>query len=139
MAEDADGCAIATSGPKDDLLLGTLRDCAEELDEIVEEAMRRRRISAWLPSADDFEMLGWVSVESGRPLTALLDEALRAWLEPWRLRRLNASESSSSGGSDRSRMLEVILEFASPMLEDELSPSLHDTKGLDVTAAPKQK
>jgi hypothetical protein len=37
--------------------IGTMRDAAEELDEIVAEAMMRRQIAAWVPSAEDCNWL----------------------------------------------------------------------------------
>ena len=61
--------------------IGMMRDYADELDEIVEHAMRRRRIEAWQPNAADFKALEAISQATGQPLTALLDEALRLFLE----------------------------------------------------------
>jgi hypothetical protein len=61
-------------------LLGSMQEYADELDEIVEEAMRRREISGWLPNHDDFAALEALSEATGQPLSALLDEALRLLL-----------------------------------------------------------
>ena len=61
-----------------------MRDDAELMDEIVEDAMRRRQVSAWLPSKEDFAALEEMAEETGRPLHALLDEALRLLHRQWR-------------------------------------------------------
>jgi hypothetical protein len=61
--------------------IGALREDAELLDEIVEDAMRRRRMQAWCPSPKDFAALEAMIEETGRSLNELLDEALRLLLE----------------------------------------------------------
>jgi hypothetical protein len=63
--------------------IGSMRDGAEELDEIVEEAMMRRQISAWVPRAEDFAVLEAMIEATGRPLNALLDEALHMLVQLW--------------------------------------------------------
>ena len=64
--------------------IGALRDDAEILDRIVDDAMRSRRISAWLPGKEDFAALVAMTEETGRSLHELLDEALRLLLRQWR-------------------------------------------------------
>jgi hypothetical protein len=61
--------------------LGSMREDAELLDEIVEDAMRRRRLQAWCPSPADFAALESIAEETGRSLNELLDEALHLLLE----------------------------------------------------------
>lgn len=54
---------------------------ADLLYEIVEEAMRRRRLQAWCPIPEDFAALESMAEETGQPLNALLDDAVRLLLE----------------------------------------------------------
>jgi hypothetical protein len=76
--------------------IGALREDAELLDEIVEDAMRRRRMQAWCPSPEDFAALEAMIEETGRSLNELLDEALRLLLE-----RRAHQPVSIAGGPDR--------------------------------------
>ena len=62
-------------------LLGSMREDADLLDAIVEDAMRKRRLQAWCPSPDDFAALESMAEETRRSLNELLDEALRLLLE----------------------------------------------------------
>jgi hypothetical protein len=74
VAHDAEALSAAATtglGP-----LGAMQEDAELLDQIVAEAMMRRRVSAWCPSLEDFTILEAMAEESGRPLNELLDEAL---------------------------------------------------------------
>lgn len=71
--------------------LGSMRDYADEMDEIVEDAMRRRQISGWLPSREDFAALEAISEATGQPLNVLLDEALSQFL---RLRNSRTPEGA---------------------------------------------
>ena len=61
--------------------IGAMREDAEVLDAIVEEAMKRRRLQAWCPSSEDFAALESMAEETGRSLNELLDEALHLLLE----------------------------------------------------------
>ena len=76
--------------------IGALREDAELLDEIVEDAMRRRRLQAWCPSPEDFAALEAMIEETGHSLNELLDEALRLLLE-----RRAHQPASIARGADR--------------------------------------
>jgi hypothetical protein len=76
--------------------IGALREDADLLDEIVEDAMRRRRMEAWCPGPEDFAALEAMIEETGRSLNELLDEALRLLLE-----RRAHQPGSIAGGPDR--------------------------------------
>src|SRR5689334_8114137 len=78
--------------------LGSMREDAELLDEIVEDAMRRRRLQAWRPRSEDFAALEAISEETGRPLNDLLDEALHLLLERQGQQRSSRDEDSGRGG-----------------------------------------
>ena len=58
-----------------------MREDADLLDAIVEEAMRRRRLQAWCPRPDAFSALEAMAAETGRSLNELLDQALKLLLE----------------------------------------------------------
>lgn len=45
--------------------LGSMREDAELLDAIVEDAMRRRRLQAWCPRHEDFAALEAIAEETG--------------------------------------------------------------------------
>lgn len=138
MASDANDNPRPAGQPEgeDQGLIGALRDDADVLDEIVRDAMRRRQISAWLPRDEDFETLEWVCAETGRSLNDLLDEALGAWLRPWRQRRENARRGGMGGseGADCSRLLESILERVGQIPEGELNAWPHNPEGIDLEA-----
>jgi hypothetical protein len=74
----ADGPVAAGT---DSGLLGAMREDADLLDAIVEDAMRRRRLQAWCPTPADFADLDSIAEETGQTLNELLDEALRLLLE----------------------------------------------------------
>lgn len=61
--------------------LGSMREDAELLDAIVEDAMRRRRLQAWCPRSQDFAALEAMAEETGQSLNELLDQALHLLLE----------------------------------------------------------
>jgi hypothetical protein len=61
--------------------LGAMREDAELLDAIVEDAMRKRRLQAWCSSPDDFVALESMAETTGQSLNELLDEALHLLLE----------------------------------------------------------
>lgn len=63
-----------------DPLLGSMRDDADLMDEIVADAMRNRQISGWRPNKEDFAALEAMMEAAGQPLNVLLDEALRLLL-----------------------------------------------------------
>jgi len=58
-------------------LLGSMREDAEILDQIVADAMRSRQIQAWHPSQEDFEALEAIAAKTNRPLQNVLNEAVR--------------------------------------------------------------
>lgn len=78
--------------------LGSMREDAELLDAIVEDAMRRRRLQAWCPRSEEFATLEAIAEETGRPLNDLLDEALHLLLE--RRGRQQPSRDEDSGRGD---------------------------------------
>jgi signal transduction histidine kinase len=78
--------------------LGSMREDAELLDAIVEDAMRRRRLQAGRPRPEDFAALEAITEETGRPLNELLDEALHLLLE--RLGRHPPARDKDSGRGD---------------------------------------
>jgi hypothetical protein len=61
-------------------LLGSMRDYADEMDEIVADAMRQRQVQTWRPNKEDFAALEAMSEATNQPLTILLDQALRLFL-----------------------------------------------------------
>ena len=62
-------------------LMDVFRNAPEELDRIVEDAMRDRRMQAWRPSPENFAALESMAENTGRTLNELLDEAVRLLLE----------------------------------------------------------
>src|SRR5438270_14059154 len=78
--------------------LGSMREDAELLDEIVQDAMRRRRLQAWCPSPDDFAALELIAEETGRSLDQLLDEALHLLLERRGRQQPRREEGPGRGG-----------------------------------------
>lgn len=81
--------AIKTPDVNDSCFIGSMREDADLLDEIVKDAMRTRQLQAWRPSAEKFDILESMIVETDRPLVALLDEALRLLLEDWSRQQAN--------------------------------------------------
>lgn len=77
--------------------LGSMREDAELLDAIVEDAMRRRRLGAWCPRSEDFAALEAMAEETGRPLNELLDEALHLLLERRSQQQASSRERPGSG------------------------------------------
>lgn len=63
--------------------LGMMCDAPEELDAIVEDAMRNRRMDALRPSPENFAALERLAEATGRPANALLDEALGLLFEEY--------------------------------------------------------
>ncbi len=81
--EEAKGDPIATAEAmtgQDSGLIGSMRDSAELLDEIVADAMIDRQIQAWRPSRKDFAALEAFAAGTGCSLPDLLNEALRDFL-----------------------------------------------------------
>lgn len=61
-------------------LVGLFRSAPEEIDTIVEDAMRERRVQSWRPSWEDFAALEALAAETGRTLNELLNDAVRLLL-----------------------------------------------------------
>jgi hypothetical protein len=78
-----EGSSIPVTASESSLFgsIGAMEDCADELDEIVEDAVRQRRAGAWLPDPKNFAALEALSEETSESLTILLNEAIRLLLE----------------------------------------------------------
>jgi hypothetical protein len=68
QASESGGGSLAAAAGSDAGLLGSMREDAELLDAIVEDAMRRRRLQSWCPRPDDFAALETMAEETGRSL-----------------------------------------------------------------------
>jgi hypothetical protein len=135
VAKDAEALSQATDTGSG--FFGCMHDAAEELDQIVEDAMRRRQLSGWLPNKEDFETLEWVCAETGRSLYDLLDEALGAWLQPWHQRQ-ERSKQLAAGESDnaaRKPIWERIQELIADIPEETWEEWPHNPEGIDLEAA----
>lgn len=132
-----EAAALSAEAGGESGFLGSMRDDAELLDEIVEDAMRRRQVSGWLPSKQDFETLEWVCGETGRSLYDLLDEALNAWLQLWRLRQ-ERSKQCAAGESDETAHKPIwdrIQELTAAIPEEVLEEWPHNPEGIDLETA----
>jgi hypothetical protein len=76
-----EAAALSAEARSDSGFLGTMREDAELLDAIVEDAMRRRMLQAWCPSPKALAALEALSEETGRSLNELLDAAMHLLLQ----------------------------------------------------------
>lgn len=60
-----------------DPLLGSMREDAELLDQIVTDVMRHRQIQAWRPSQEDFDALEAIAQAKGQTIQEVLNDAVR--------------------------------------------------------------
>lgn len=72
--------------------ISAMREAPEELDQIVEDAMRDRRLQAWRPGREDFAVLESMAEKSGRSLSELLDEAVRLLRQHWDRKQIQEQE-----------------------------------------------
>jgi hypothetical protein len=79
--------AIPTGEPppagdaRPDLLLGSMQEDAELLDQMVADAMRQRQIQAWHPSQEDFTALEAIAEATGRTVQDVLNDAVHHFLK----------------------------------------------------------
>jgi hypothetical protein len=97
---DTGGGPLPAAAETDSGSIGSMREDADLLDAIVEDAMRRRRLQAWCPSPDDFTALEAIAEETGRSLNELLDEALHLLLERRGRQQPRSEEEETCGRAD---------------------------------------
>ena len=135
VAQDAK--ALSTAAVTGVGSIGAMRDFAEELDAIVEDAMRTRRLQAWRPSPEDFAVLESITAATGKPLEALLDDALRLLLQQWSRQQAKARQRAESGHDDSARkpIWETARELAAAIPEEIWTEWPHNPEGMDLDAA----
>jgi hypothetical protein len=132
-----EAAALSTVAGTESGLLGAMREDAELLDAIVEDAMRDRRMQTLRPRPENFAALEKMAEATGRPLNALLDEALQLLLRQWTRQQAEARQhpEDNPDNSDRKPIWERLTEVTADIPEEVWTEWPRNPEGINLETA----